>query len=721
MRGRVTPILAIALAILCALSHRSLAQSTISGTIRYYSNDAPVPDAVVQLTGTGAPTSTITDANGAYAVTDTGDGSGAIEPAKSGDTNGAISSLDATYIMQSVVGMRDLSPMQRLACDVTGDGTVSALDAARILQLIAGLRSSLPAAAACGSDWLFVPAAGPMSGQQLVQPEVSPLCSPGAIGFSGLQSPADAQDFVAVLLGDCTGNWQAIRSPTPTETPNSTRTPTASPTPSGTATRTGTPAATNTSTRTATTSATPSRTGTATLTPTLVPTITSTRAPFPTPTASRTVAYTRTATSTFTATITPTGTATRTGTRTITPTPTQTSSPTRTPTCAHGLAWDVSAPLLVDSQSGGDLWLAKTVPTDFGWGIFWLRDDPGASHVARLYYAHVDFSGAITDGPLAVLDIPKIDFRGHYYFAAWNQGHYGLTISNQDTLFYYNMSLAGVLSGRTVVPVPLFLSAIYDQESDGELIAFPGGFLGVVEGACDDHSCSFAYKLDTNGVSTLSPINLVDYDFTHQFYPRAAYDGSGFALLSVKDIDIFNGGVTSKYLSSSNILSSNAKVVPTKQYLWDEFPDIAFNGDHFAALWTENSARSDTAPWQIHFATFRRTKTASTYIADRVLDVDAQKTNQRWTTQTHAVGGSWVAQYASRAADGSLVAVYDLLGDDAQTNFEIQPFPLTADALGSSPHYVAGHVGELGIARGSNLQQGSEITFQTLPPPACAP
>jgi hypothetical protein len=169
------------------------------------------------------------------------------------------------------------------------------------------------------------------------------------------------------------------------------------------------------------------------------------------------------------------------------------------------------------------------------------------------------------------------------------------------------------------------------------------------------------------------------------------------------------------------VLSSNAKVVPAKQYLWDEFPDIAFNGDHFAALWTENSARSDTAPWQIHFASFRRTKSASTLIADRVVDVDAQKTNQRWTTQVHAVGGVWVAQYASRAADNSLVAVYDLLGDDAQTRAEIQPFSLSADALGSSPHSVAGHVGELGIARGSNLSQGTEVTFQTLPPPACAP
>ena len=55
-RGRVARSLAAAPAILCALSHHSLAQDLgigITGTIRYYSNDEPVPDAVVQLTGVG--------------------------------------------------------------------------------------------------------------------------------------------------------------------------------------------------------------------------------------------------------------------------------------------------------------------------------------------------------------------------------------------------------------------------------------------------------------------------------------------------------------------------------------------------------------------------------------------------------------------------------------------------------------------------------------------
>jgi hypothetical protein len=216
------------------------------------------------------------------------------------------------------------------------------------------------------------------------------------------------------------------------------------------------------------------------------------------------------------------------------------------------------------------------------------------------------------------------------------------------------------------------------------------------------------------------PINLVDFDLTHQFYPRSAFDGAGFAIISVKDITIPNGGVMTKYLPLSGTISNHAKVVPSKEYLWDEFPDIAWNGDHFAALWTENSARSHSAPWQIHFASFRRTKPTSTLIADRVIDMVAQKTNHRWTTQMHAVGSEWVAQYASRAADNSIIAIYELLGDDGRTRAALEPFTLSADALGSSPHVAAGHIDTLGIARGSNLTQGTEVTFYTLPQPACA-
>ena len=629
----------------------------IAGAVRYYSNAAPVPNVAVQLTSVAGPMTAMTDPNGAYVFSDPGEGSCAIEPSKLGAFNGALSALDATWVLQYVVGLRSFDANQVLACDVTGDGTVSSLDATRILQLVAGLRNRLPVAESCGSDWVFVPVPAPAPNQHIIAPQTAPQCSAGAIVFDALSSPVEAQDFLALLFGDCTGNWQM---PTPTATPPLPATATRTPT------RTRTPSRTNTGTRT----------------------------------------------------ITPT----RTGTRMLTPQSTFTPISTPTATCPNGLAWRISPPRLISAQSGGNLWLAKSVPTNAGWGIFWLRNDPGASAVARLYYAHVDFTGQITAGPLLVIGIPQINFRGHYYFAAWNQDHYGLLIANQSMLYYYNLSIDGALSGQRVVGPSLLASTQFDQESDGDLDAYAGGFIGVIEGDCGGgHSCSYAFKLDANGNPNGAVVNLVDFDFTHQFYPRAAFDGAGFAILSVKDLDISGGGVMTKYWPLTSTIGSHAKVVPAKPYLWDEFPDIAWNGDHFGAVWTENSSRSHAAPWQIHFATFRRTKPSSTLIAERVIDMVAQKTNHRWTTQLHAVGADWVAQYATRAADNSVLAVYELLGSDAQTRAALEPFALTADALGSSPHFVAGRVGTLGIARGSNNgAQGSEVSFYTLPPPACA-
>ena len=83
-------------------------------------------------------------------------------------------------------------------------------------------------------------------------------------------------------------------------------------------------------------------------------------------------------------------------------------------------------------------------------------------------------------------------------------------------------------------------------------------------------------------------------------------------------------------------------------------------------------------------------------------------------------GADWIAQYATRTATNSIVAVYELLGDDGLTRAAIEPFPLTADALGSSPHFDPNHAGVLGIARGSVIgTQSTEVTFHTLPPPRC--
>ncbi|MDX2169207.1 MAG: dockerin type I repeat-containing protein [Deltaproteobacteria bacterium] len=803
-RGKraIAALLLVALCVLISAAAR--AQSALTGSVHYYTNGASVAGTSLQLSGIGS-TSTTTGADGAYAFADPGAGDWQIQPSKLGDTNTAISALDASQVLEAVVGLRSFSDLQRFACDVTGDGTVSALDAARILQLVSGTRERLPIAETCASDWAFFPDPASAPNQRLVPPQMSPACTMGGIAYEPLVPPIAQQDFLAVVFGDCTGNWQPAGGSLPTETPTAPPPPSDTPTnlpsptpaalaptatavpptptavpptptavpptptavpptptavpPSATATaspvptqthtpaatltntlvptvtrtptRTGTPTRTSTPTATASLTATPPPAATATRTRTFTPsatatnTITSTpastatRTATPTTTASRTQTATRTATITATPVFTVSSTPTRTGTKTQTPTATPTATPTPTQTCQSGLAWNVSSPVTISTQTGGNLWLTRTVPTDGGWGVFWLRNDPNTGAIVRLYYAHVAFNGQITAGPMAIKDIPRMDSRGHYYFAAWHTDHFAVLTAERETLFYHSMTPAGVLSGRRSVGPPLFIDPTYDQECDGEIDAYPDGFQGVVEGECAGHSCAYAFRLDQNGVPTTSVFNLVDFDLTHQFYPHQAFDGSGFTIVSVKDIKITEGGLLSKYWPVGGVLSSHKKVAPNKEYLWDEFPDLAWNGNHYAALWTENSARSWNEPWQIHFATFRRTASSSIAIADRVIDMTMPKTFHRWTTQVHAMNGDWVAQYTSRAASGALVAVYELLGSDANTGLVLEPFELSADALGSSPHTAPGHSGVLGIARGSNLANGTTVEFYTLPPPSC--
>jgi parallel beta-helix repeat protein len=181
--------------------------SAISGHLLYGANIA-VPSATLQLAG---PTSTSasSDGNGAFAFGHLADGAWRLTPRKDGDRGNAISALDAAYVLQFVAGLRPLDGAQQLACDVTANGTVSALDATRILQFVVGLLPQFRSATDCGSDWLFLPQPQPAAGQTLVQPILNnDTCQPGAIAYATLPTDVGGQDFRAVLIGDCTGNWR---------------------------------------------------------------------------------------------------------------------------------------------------------------------------------------------------------------------------------------------------------------------------------------------------------------------------------------------------------------------------------------------------------------------------------------------------------------------------------------------------------------------------------
>jgi hypothetical protein len=179
----------------------------VSGHIRYYSNNEPVSDVAVDLFN-GTTDSVMTDSNGFFSFAGVAEENKTLQPAKTGGDTRAVTSLDAAIALQSKVGLITLTGDQQLACDVTGNGEVTSLDAALILQYKVELITHFDIAVACGSDWLFRPMPDATANQTLIEPV--PLisnCQPGAIAYNPLQTPATGQDFIAILFGDCTGNW----------------------------------------------------------------------------------------------------------------------------------------------------------------------------------------------------------------------------------------------------------------------------------------------------------------------------------------------------------------------------------------------------------------------------------------------------------------------------------------------------------------------------------
>jgi hypothetical protein len=180
--------------------------------VQYYAAAQGVPGVTVTLEGDGAA-ATETSPDGDYEFADVPEGSWQVGATKESDSGAAVSALDAAFILQHIVRLRQLDATQELACDVTGDGQISALDAARILQFNVGQIARLPVADTCAGDWLFVPDPDPPQSQAVVNPVVrTGVCSGGNIMIDDLLGEADAQNFRALRFGDCTGNWQSAMS-----------------------------------------------------------------------------------------------------------------------------------------------------------------------------------------------------------------------------------------------------------------------------------------------------------------------------------------------------------------------------------------------------------------------------------------------------------------------------------------------------------------------------
>lgn len=296
-------------AFFAAVATSATAQTvSVTGHVRYYTGTDPVPGASVQLV-LPTPQNAVTDGTGAFALQAPTGTPATVQVAKSHDAGNGIGVLDAVSVLQAVVGLNTLNALQQRACDVDGDGRVTVTDAVRILQYAVGMIPQFPVTDRCGWDWLFVPNPLPIAGEQVLQPQVS-TCQPGALTLPALTGSLANQDFVGILIGDCSGNWQpsATQGP-PTSSsfsPTATPTQTGTPTPTATLQPTSTPTVPPTFTPTSSAAPTGTATWTATVQPTPTPTVPPTSSPSATAVLSRTATWTATIKATATPTTTPT-------------------------------------------------------------------------------------------------------------------------------------------------------------------------------------------------------------------------------------------------------------------------------------------------------------------------------------------------------------------------------------------------------------------------------
>ena len=184
---------------------------TITGAVTYgnaISN--PVPPRFVKnvslssTVGSPAVGPVITGTPGTYTLTGFGAGSYTIKPTKPGGSNGAITSNDAARIAQGVTGsLPFVSNNQRFAADVTGNGGVSSGDAAKIAQFVAGLPFSPPNFT---GEWRFFTSN---------LPAFPAGAHPQERTYASVTSNVTGEDYVGILIGETSGNWNPATHPRP--------------------------------------------------------------------------------------------------------------------------------------------------------------------------------------------------------------------------------------------------------------------------------------------------------------------------------------------------------------------------------------------------------------------------------------------------------------------------------------------------------------------------
>lgn len=164
---------------------------SISGSVKYYSNQNSVESTKVVLSGSMVDT-TLTDSFGFYSFTTLPVLQNyTVSPYKINSARpSAISSYDAALILRHSVGIITLDSLQRIAADVSGNGQITSFDAALVMQYSVAIRDHFPVGAEVSDtvDWAF---------------------RPPSRSYLPIMSSQINQNYTAILYGDVSGNWHS--------------------------------------------------------------------------------------------------------------------------------------------------------------------------------------------------------------------------------------------------------------------------------------------------------------------------------------------------------------------------------------------------------------------------------------------------------------------------------------------------------------------------------
>jgi len=179
---------------------------SLSGKTSYYKGAYPVSNVNVLLQGNETYEAT-TDANGYYTFSNIPTGDYTIETSRNEDTlDESISPMDASIIARSIVRLEELSCYELIAADVSRNADTSAKDTSMVARFSAGLITELNPD---NLHWTFVSEpiddCSDWSGAGLINDYEIEYNSKHSI--VDLKSDLSGIDFIAIRLGDVTGNW----------------------------------------------------------------------------------------------------------------------------------------------------------------------------------------------------------------------------------------------------------------------------------------------------------------------------------------------------------------------------------------------------------------------------------------------------------------------------------------------------------------------------------